>query len=110
MSDKKQNRHQKKAPALTPEEQAKILADREKAAAEAKAEEQHILLYGKTVEKMQFRQLRAELKKTVKREYAGRPPAPQAGINILLGTVLLAVLENTQTKENPFAKLGAYPR
>lgn len=83
MSDKKQNRHQKpKAPALTPEQQA---------------ERERIELYGKNVQTMSHRQLRRELYKSVRREYAGKPPQPQAGLTIALGTVLLSVLDNTRT-------------
>lgn len=105
------SRHQKPVPkALTPEEEAKILADLAKAEEERKAEEQRVLLYGKALTKMSHRQLRGELRRAIKREYAGRPPVPQAGQNILLSTILLTVFDNTQTKENPFAKLSAYPR
>jgi hypothetical protein len=110
MSDKKphqQHRHkkpQKMAPVITPEEQAKILAAREKAAAEAKAEAERIELFGKSVEKMSHKQLRAALHKTIKREHAGRPPQPQAGLTIAFATVLLAVLDNTRTADHRLRK------
>ena len=111
MSDKKQNRHKKAlAVVLSPEEQAKILADRAAKEAEQKAERERIELFGKSVEGMSHRQLVSELRKAVKREYSGRPPQPKAGPNIAWASVMLIVLENTQTKENPFAKLSAYPR
>jgi len=121
MSDKKPHKKhlQKKAPVLTPEEQVAVLVAREKAAAEQKAERQRIELYGKSVEKMSHRQLRGELSRLVKREYAGKPPEPQAGLNILLGSVFLTVLENTKTvpdkhtrpdQINPFYVLESYPR
>lgn len=109
---------QRKAP-VTPEEQAAALAAREKAAAEEKAERQRVELYGKSVVKMSHRQLRGELRRLVKREYAGKPPEPQAGLNILLGSVFLTVLENTKTvtdkctrpdQINPFYVLESYPR
>jgi hypothetical protein len=107
MSDKPQhkNRHpQKKAPVLTPEEQAKVLAARAKALEEEKAERQRIELYGKSVEKMSHRQLRGELTRLIKREYAGKPPEPQAGLNICLGTVFLAVLDNTKTVRDKYTR------
>jgi hypothetical protein len=109
MSDKP--RHQKKPVAqLTPEQLAEQKIAREKAAADAKAEAERIQLFGERVEKMTHKQLAGELRRTIRREYAGKPPQPQAGLNILYGSVLLTVLENTQTKENPFAKLSSYLR
>lgn len=105
MSNKKRfEKHPRKtaktpAVVLSPEEQAKLLAAREKAATEEKAERERIELYGKCVPKMSHRQLRGELRRVIKREYAGKPPEPQAGLNIALGTILLAVLENTHTAE-----------
>jgi hypothetical protein len=109
MSDKSK-RLKAKAPALTPEQIAEAKIAREKVVAEEKAERERVELYGASLPKMSDRQLRGELRRTIKREYAGKPPEPQAGLTILYSTVLLTVLENTQTKENPFAKLGAYPR
>lgn len=96
MSDK-QNRFKKQAPALTVEEQATQKAARLKAAEELEKERQRIELYGKSVEKMSHRQLRAELKKAIKREHAGRPPEPQAGLPIAFATIFLNVLDNTVT-------------
>lgn len=90
---------QKKAPILTPEEKAKFVAEQVKAAAEAKAERERIELFGKAVEKMSHRQLRGELRRSIRREYAGKPPEPQAGLTIALGTIFLAVLDNTKTAE-----------
>jgi hypothetical protein len=116
MSEKGKHQHtakrppQKKALALTPEEQAEIRAASEKRVAEAKAERERVELFGKAVVKMSDRQLRGELSRAVKREYAGKPPQPQAGLTILYSTVLLTVLENTKTPQNPWAKLEAYPR
>lgn len=138
MSDKPQHKNpkqhskrppQKKAPTLTPEEQAKVLAAQQKAVEEAKAEQQRIELYGKNVEKMSHRQLRGELRRLIRREYAGKPPEPQAGLNIALASVFLTVLDNTKTvpvfdfhkdgtpkriarrdQINPFGVLHAYPR
>lgn len=128
MSDRQQHKNskhnpkrppQKKAAPLTPEEQAAALAAREKAAAEEKAERQRIELYGKSVETMSHRQLRGELRRLIKREYAGKPPEPQAGLNILLGSIFLTLLDNTKTVRdkhtrsdqiNPFGVLESYPR
>jgi len=117
MTDKSKRHLKKKAPALTPEEQAKFLADKAAAEAAAKAERERIELYGKALPNLSHRQLRSELVKTVKREYAGRPPQPQAGLTIAFATVLLAVLDNTRTAEkklrpdqiNPKGKLHTYP-
>src|SRR5882672_3981809 len=93
-----QKRHVKptKKVELTPEQQAAVTAAFEKSVADAKAEAERIHLYGASVEKMSHQQLRRELVKTIKREYAGRPPEPQPGLNILFGTVLLTVLDNTK--------------
>ena len=111
MGDSKKDKR-KKAPVqqLTPEQQAEHLAALAKADADAKAEAERVHLYGASLERMSHRQLRGELRRLIKREYAGKPLEPQAGLNIALGAILLTVLENTQTKENPFAKLAAYPR
>lgn len=100
----------KKALVLTPEEQAQILATQKLAAEEREKERQRIELYGKSLPKLSYRQLRGELKRLIRREHAGKPPEPQAGLTIALGVILSEVLSNTQTPENPFAKLAAYPR
>ncbi len=126
MSDKKphknpKGKHQfkKLAPVLTPEEKEKALAAQLKAAEEAKAERERVELYGKSVEKMSHRQLRGELRRTIRREHAGKPPEPQAGLTICLASILLTVLDNTKTvvdkhtrrdQINPFGKLASYPR
>lgn len=109
MSDKKPHL-KKKAPALTPEEQAAALATFEKRQAEEKAERERIEIYGKSLSRMPQRQLQGELRRTIRREYAGKPPQPQAGLTIAFATVLATVLKNTKTRENPFARLSAYPR
>lgn len=101
---------QKKAPALTPEEQVAVLAEVKKKQEEAKAERERVELYAKSLPDLSHRQLVGEFKRLIRREYTGKPPAPQAGLTIALGSILLTVLENTQTKENSFAKLAAYPR
>jgi hypothetical protein len=101
---------QKKAPALTPEEQAAYLVEVKKRQEDAKAERERVELYAKSLPNLSHRQLVGEFKRLIRREYTGKPPAPQAGLTIALGAILLTVLENTQTKENPFAKLAAYPR
>jgi regulator of protease activity HflC (stomatin/prohibitin superfamily) len=106
----------KAAPVLTPEEQAAVLAARVKAEAEAKAERERIELYGKSLPKLSHRQLQGELRRTIKREYAGKPPQPQAGLTILYATVLSEVLNNTKTiyynrpdQINPNGRLHPYP-
>ena len=111
MSDKKQYKGKPKAAApLTVEEQQAAAAAKAKAQAEAKAERERVELFARALPKLSHGQLVKELKKVVKREYAGKPPQPQAGLTIALGTILLTVLENTNSPENPFAKLSAYPR
>jgi hypothetical protein len=129
MSDKKPHKNkdkrqlQKKAPILTPEEQAAQLAAMQKAAEEREAERQRVELYGKNVEKMSHRQLRGELRRTIRREYSGKPPVPNAGLTIALGSILLTVLDNTKSvpvleggrrlrkdQINPFGVLESYPR
>lgn len=109
-SKSNKNRHQKSAPPLTSEEQKAALAEKEARLAELKAEQERLRLYGAALPKLSHRQLRGELVRSVKREYAGKPPQPQAGLTIALSTVLLTVLENTKTLENPWGKLNAYPR
>lgn len=109
---KPHQKHKKVAtPPPSPEQLAAAKAAAEKAEADAKAERERIALYGKAVEKMSHRQLRSELKKTIRREHfkEGGKRHPVAGLNIAFGTVLLAVLDNTKTAENPFAKLSSYP-
>src|SRR6266481_7979495 len=111
------HRPEKKAAPLTPEEQAKALVERQKAEAEAKAERERIELYGKSMPKLSHRQLRGELRRAIRREYTGKPPEPQAGMNICLATIFLTVLDNTKTAHiegrhnqiNPSGRLHAYP-
>ncbi len=106
MSDKPKHKNprlpqkrQQTTPVLTPEEQAKVLAAQQKAAEEAKAERERVELYGKSMPKLSHRQLRGELRRAIRREYTGKPPEPQAGMNICLATIFLAVLDNTKTAE-----------
>lgn len=103
MGDSKQKpykKHSKPKPKkieLTPEQQVAAAAARALQVAAEAVERERVELYGKNVKVMSHRQLRRELAKTIKREYSGRPPEPQAGLNILFGTVLLAVLDRTIT-------------
>ena len=111
MGKPNQKRHQKpKAELLTPEQQAELAVLVKKAEEEKKAEAERVRLFNDTVPKMSHRQLRGTLRGLIKREHIGKPPQPVAGLTIALSTVLLTVLENTKTKENPFAKMSAYPR
>jgi Ribonuclease G/E len=115
MSDKKPyqkpyRKPVKQAPVLTVEERAAVLEAVKKRQADEKAERERVELYGKSLPKLSHRQLAKELKKAVKREYQGKPPQPQAGLNIALASILSLVLENTNTPENPFGKLHSYPR
>lgn len=124
MSDKKPHKNpkrhlQKQAPVLTLEQKAALLAAREKAVADEKAERERVELFGKSVEKMSHRQLRGELKRLIRREYSGKPPVANAGLTIGLGAILLTVLDNTKTvpdkhtrpdQINPNGHLQSYPR
>lgn len=112
MSDKSKSRHQKsKAPTLTPEQKAELQAALLKQQVDEKAERERVELFGKSLEKMSDRQIRGELRRLIRRERTGdRPPQPQAGLTIALGSILLTMMETTQTPENPWAKLAAYPR
>jgi CRISPR/Cas system endoribonuclease Cas6 (RAMP superfamily) len=101
---------QKKATPLTPEEQAAYLAAQKLAAEEREKERQRVELYGKSLGKMTDHQVQKELKKVIRREYSGKPPAPQAGLTIALATILSTVLENTKTDQNPNGRLHSYPR
>lgn len=62
----------------------------------------------KQLERMPHKQLRSELKKVIRQHTHKDGCVPSYAM--ALGTVLLAVLDNTKTKENPFGKLAAYPR
>ena len=91
-------RHKKYiAPVPTPEQLAAAKAAQDKIDADYKAEQERLRLYSASVEKMSHRQLSAELRKTVKREYAGKPSEPQAGLTIAFATILGAVLSNTRS-------------
>jgi hypothetical protein len=109
MSDKKPHKKPlKQAVVLTEEAKAAILLLRAKALADEKAERERIEFWAKSLPKLTQGQLVKELKRVVRKEYVGKEP--QAGLTIGLGTILLTVLENTNTPENPFGKLHSYPR
>lgn len=111
MSDKNQHKKPlKRGVILTEEQKAQALADLNKRQADEKAERQRVELYGRSLPKLSHNQLRKELVKTIKREYSGKPPQPQAGLTIALASILLTVLENTNTPQNPQGKLHSYPR
>ena len=79
------------------------------AAAQAKADAAKIKVaalhkYEGDLKAMPFRQLRAELRRESRR------PSDSSALTSGYAAVMLAVLENTQTRENPFAKLSAYLR
>jgi hypothetical protein len=99
MSDKQNRKPKVKVPpvVLTAEQIAANKAALELRNAELKAERDRVEQYGKDVQKMSHSQLRAELKKTIRKEHAGRPPEPQAGLTIALASIFLTVLDNTRT-------------
>jgi hypothetical protein len=108
MDDKKKQSHKpaKSKPApITPEEQAKLLAAREKQQADEKAERERIELYGANVKGMSHRALVSTLTSLVKRErvktgvkmYESIP-----GLTAAWGVVLLSTLVNVKTPSNVF--------
>ena len=110
MENQKQHRHPKHpkskpaAPALTPEQREAALAAKAVAEAAAKLEQERIQRYENSLPKMSFRQLRGELRRNAKR------PVDTSFLTSGIAAVLLTVLENTKTAENPFGKLSEYPR
>ncbi|VVB50922.1 Uncharacterised protein [uncultured archaeon] len=104
-----QKRHQKphKSTSSVPtaEEKAAALAATEKQAAELKAEQERVALYGEAVKHMSHRQLCAELQKTLNRERVKVGKGiydPIPGLTGLYATVLLNVLNNTKTPTRVF--------
>jgi len=111
MSDKRPRNLERPKPAkskpapATPEEQAKILAAREKQQAEEKAERERIELFGANVKGMSHRALVSTLTSIVKRErvktgvkaYDNVP-----GLTAAWGVVLLSTLKNVKTPSNVF--------
>ncbi len=80
--------------------------------AELKAEQERIALFGAAVKKMSDNQLRGELRGAIRRE---RRPDPEtrkmghhAGLTVALASVLLTVLDNTQSPTNPRGTLTHY--
>jgi hypothetical protein len=59
--------------------------------------------------KLSFKQLRGELKRIDLRDKT-KEGYVNGGLGSALASVLLTVLDNTQSKENPFGKLASYPR
>lgn len=89
----KKNKESKKP--LTAEE---IKTLREARAAARKLDQERAEALHKRLPKMSYRQLRGELRQAIRKN-----PEPWSIVGLI-------ILENTQTRENPFAKLGAYPR
>lgn len=131
MSEKNPNqkRHKKKAPQLTEEQKQVVLAAAAKVAEDQKKEQERLNAYGANVKTMSHRQLVGELHRTIRREHAGKPPQPIAGLTIAFATVLHNVLVNTRTSRvfeadedgkptrvarldqiNQLGRLYAYPR
>src|SRR5260370_39140538 len=70
----------------------------------AKQKQVDLKAYDKKVKGMSFRQLRGELRQQVKF------PHDTSLLTSAIASIMLTVLENNKTRENPFAKLHAYPR
>lgn len=81
--------------------QAAEVAAKQEAARQRSAD---LKAYEKRVKSMSFRQLRGELRQQAK------APRDTSLLTAAISAVMLTVLENTKTRENPFAKLQAYPR
>jgi len=97
---------------LTPEQ----IAERELA---RKEENLRLEQYEASVGKMSHRQLRGELRRTIRGESTkeGNKRVPVPGLTITFATILAAVLDNSKTLEtklradqkNPSGRLHAYP-
>jgi hypothetical protein len=104
MSEKKVSKPKVEKPVLTAEQAEALKAQNAQKVLDAKKRQEDLNLYGARVTAMTHRQLHTELRKIVRNE------KDQAGLTAAFGVVLRIVLEGTQTPENPFAKLQAYPR
>jgi len=107
-----QKRHSKKPPLPSPEEQAKIQAALEAEKKAALAESERVQKWGESLPKMTFRQLNGAIRRFIPRpRKRGEEPKSVAGlINVAEAICLNIVLNDTKTKENPFAKLSTYVR
>lgn len=106
MTEQKHKHKPKPKPvvALTSEQEAAAAAEVLARQAAAKLERERIERYEASLPGMSFRQIRGELRRNAKKPNDGS--LLTAGI----AAIMLTVFENTKTKENPFAKLEAYPR
>lgn len=89
---------------LTEAEKAAVAAEAQVKIAAAQERQKELNAYEARVEKMSFRQLRGELKRESRR------PSDTSILTSGLASVLLTILDNTKTPENPFGKLAEYPR
>lgn len=83
----------------TPEEIAAIAIKRAEIDLAAKQRVEELQAYEDRVESMSHRQLRGEFRRMIRAEHAGKPPVPQPGLNIAYATVMLTVLENSETMD-----------
>lgn len=95
---------EKKKEVKKPLTQEELLA-RQKARAKER-EEDHVRAEAieKALPKMSFRQVRGALKAQI------RKPSDTSPLTSAIALIMLTVLDNTKSRENPFAKLEAYPR
>jgi hypothetical protein len=93
---------EKKKEVKKPLTEAELKALRDAKAAARKIDIERALLLEKALPKMSQRQLRGVLRDKAN---DGGP-----GLTAAFGVVLGIVLDNTKTRENPFAKLASYPR
>lgn len=111
MTDSRQHPNNIRKPAkskpapLTPEEQAKVIAAREAAVAEQKAEQERMQIFNANVEGMSHRALVKAIDRIIKSERVKTGPKSytyNSGPVPIIGPVILAVLKNTKTPTNVF--------
>jgi hypothetical protein len=99
------NEPKKAKKVLTDEERATIAKSRKEAVAKDRKVAE---LLAATLPKLSHRQLRGELKRIDRRNITKEGRDGDLGSG--LAAVLLTILDNTKTKDNPFGKLTSYPR
>ncbi len=96
--------NEKKKEVKKPLTQEELLARQKARAKEREEDRVRAEAIEKALPKMSFRQVRGALKAQAKRPSDGSP------LTSAIASIMLIVLDNTKSKENPFARLQAYPR
>jgi len=104
MTDKKKKTA---AQPLTPEQVQHLRMELAARVLEQQQAQERAEKYGKSLSKMSHKQLRGELKRTVRRNLSKEGHG--AGMELCMGIILSTVFENTKTKENPKGRVGCYP-